>query len=287
MARGLGRSLTRTKNGFISSCARNGGPITSYSVPTNFGRGVQELSPDCVRISPDKNRLEMLLVERYFRWNLKSHRLERDVSLRELGVSMTATIARDGESIVSPNFGLIKIASTKTGQSPRIVPLQGVRSFESMRVSPLGYYALYDAPGTIGPSRFNVVDVQTGRALWQFDLDSLRDYAEFSSDEKWLALPLTQRKIWQIRDTKTGKFLRTLPLVPGAHGGAFSPDGATLYSVANGILYRQRAPLTFAATARRRLRASRRNRATSGTTDVAQTLGVTRRPNAARGAPKA
>ena len=60
-------------------------------------------------------------------------------------------------------------------------------------------------------------------------------------DDKQLAVPKTKRHCWEIHDSKTGVLLHTLPMISGVYTGAFSPDGATLYSVANGVLYKQRA----------------------------------------------
>ena len=193
-----------------------------------------------VRASPARDTIELFFIRRYCRWQQRLRRLERSFIIDYSATSAPA-LSHDGNFLISASFGQISIFSARSGQLQKEIALQGASSFESTRPSPFGLYALYDAPGKLGPSRFNVVNTQTGRALWQFEVETLRDWPAFSLDETLLALPLSQRKIWQIREPRTGKVLRTLALVPGTHGGAFSPDNSTLYSVANGVLYRQRA----------------------------------------------
>lgn len=88
--------------------------------------------------------------------------------------------------------------------------------------------------------RYHVIESSTGNTLCELESSAFSLYSSaISPDEKRIALPLSGQ--WQVRDLKTGQLLRALPLVPNTVSGAFSPDGNTLYSVADGVLYRQRA----------------------------------------------
>lgn len=210
--------------------------VTGDSSKFPLGSGM----PVRIRVTASQNRVEAHFSNRYCRWNLSSRRLERNVLLDFQNYGDTA-LSRDGAWIVQAGYEDIAFVSTRSGRVGRRVALR-FNVFESMMISPYGSFALYDqGAGNSSSWRWRVVDTGTGRVKWSFDLDEPRDFAVFSPDEKWLALPLTSRHIWQIRELSSGAILRTLPLVPGAHSGAFSPDGATLYSVAQGVLYRQRA----------------------------------------------
>ena len=153
-------------------------------------------------------------------------------------------LARDGVRIIDAREDEIAELSIETGNVVKRVPILPKLTLASIpRVSPFGAYALYeDGPAKNSVARWRVVDVSNGRALWRLASSQLEIYSSVMSlDETIIAVPSLSRKIWQIRDARTGAIVRTLPLVPGAHNGAFSPDGSTLYSVAGGVLYRQRA----------------------------------------------
>ena len=192
------------------------------------------LSP-WVRVSPARDSVELFFNERYFRWQQNSRRLERAFTV-DVFTTFPPALTRDGHLLVAPTMREIVFFSTRSARPQQRVPLQAVKSYEYMRPSPFGTYTLYDAAGDS-----KVVDSQTGRVLWQFGDISLFSVA-FSPDEKVMAVPRKERKLWELRDLRTGKILRTLPMKSGIESsGAFSPDNSTLYSVAGGVLYRQRA----------------------------------------------
>ena len=189
-----------------------------------------------VRYTPNADRLEMISNGAYYRWKWQSRQLERTVKLE---YSEDVALARDGETLIYPRESDIATLSTRTGKITRRVPLQGGEFFESVRLSPSGIYALYEAPDHFFTQ--HVVDARTGRALWDAKMDNNNRDAIFAPDETLLAVPQAQRKIWEIRALPGGHILRTIPFVPNLDAAAFSPDNSTLYSVAGGVLYRQRA----------------------------------------------
>ena len=214
---------------------------------------VENLAIQRLRVSTANNRLELLDGYHYLRWNLTSGALERQTALQQSDPLENAddrdaesfALTRDGKRALAPVEKTLVWRSTRNGEVLVRVPLRGVTSFRTVRVSPFGTFALYSVDMTGSVARWRVVDAQTGRALWSFDLFSDDDFAPFAPDETRIALPLRYPPRWEIRDLATGQLLRTLPLAHGAGSeanlGAFSPDGATLYSVAGGVLYRQRA----------------------------------------------
>ncbi|BCM91092.1 hypothetical protein IAD21_02956 [Abditibacteriota bacterium] len=74
------------------------------------GRGIYSLSPDTtkvgypsvksVRIQPSLNRIEVLSSERFYQWNLMTHKLERSTPLPFTIEPGGVTISRDGEMVV-------------------------------------------------------------------------------------------------------------------------------------------------------------------------------------------
>ena len=90
---------------------------------------------------------------------------------------------------------------------------------------------------------FDVFDARSGRVRWNFDLENTAttDAPTWDYTGNRIALPLPSRGVWEVHRFPSGELLTTLPLVPGAGRGAFSPDGNTLYCVVGGVLYRQRA----------------------------------------------
>ena len=222
------------------------GESSSYKLPPLDAGEITVPSVADARVQPDFNRVALVTQGRYCQWNLSSRRLERTVKIYFCDSGPTA-LSRDGETLVNAGWKGISWASTRSGDVVREVPLSGFQAFETQHLSRYGSFALYDGVGTKGPStRWNVVGTNTGKALWHFDTDcykaeAVMSPAVMSPDEKLIFLPLFSRRIWQVRELKTGKVLRTLPLLLGVQVAASSPDGATLYSVAGGVLYRQRA----------------------------------------------
>ena len=195
------------------------------------------------RVRPALNRVEMLVRQRYYRWNKTSRQLERTAKFSFSNGENTA-LSRDGETLIDADSFSKKVyfGDARTGHLTRRVPVAGIEHNNSARVTPTGAYLLYRA-GEQGwqNQHWHIADASNGRALWDFHQVFMTDYFVIARDEKEIALLIYARKLWEIRDLKTGVVLRTLPLVPGARTAAFSPDGATLYCVVGGVLYRQRA----------------------------------------------
>ncbi len=213
-----------------------------------------------VRFAPAIDRLVVTLNGTYTLWSVRSRRLERrvrfvDAEAQPHAFGQTTALSRDGSTVVYAGVKMILTASTLTGQVLNRVamrPLSTKYLDQIIFVSPFGRYALYEAPVGAAVSskarKLTVRDTRTGRAKWGFTLppntsnSSLGDWqTAFSSDETQIAVPVSARNLWRIRSLQTGKTIRTLPRLRGAQIAAFSPDNGTLYSVANGVLYRQRA----------------------------------------------
>ena len=199
--------------------------------------------PDFVRVTPPDNRVEMIQNGVYYRWNLGSRALERGFNIKG-NLGHAQAIARDGETVICAATDAIYRSATRSPHAPVRVAFQGVEVFKERQLSPFGSYAIYDDLEKSAPV-LRVIDTTNGRELWQvdwkFEAATSRDNAVFSPDETLVALPFSQRKQWEIRQTKTGVIVRVLPLLPDVQAAAFAPDNSTLYSVAGGVLYRQRA----------------------------------------------
>ena len=193
------------------------------------------------RVFPALNRVEMLLGRRIYRWNKSSRQLERTSKIAFSNGNDTA-LSRDGETIVHADVKSINLGVARTGQLSRRVPFRGFKWSYEKRVSPFGSWILSDVNDSKWPvTHWRVVNASTGRSSWNFYQKDWAENPVFSPDEIAIALPVFARKLWEIRDLQTGALARTLPMITGAQRGVFSPDGETLYSVANGVLYRQRA----------------------------------------------
>ncbi len=203
-----------------------------------------------VRVSEQKDRVELLLDERYYRWSKSSRRLERQIQF-DVADGNDRALSRDGETIITAGYQAITTTSTRDGHTVQRRPFAGFRIFGWSELSPFGSYAFYptfDDSKAHGPEVLRLIETRSGRVLWTLDGQAYAGFdAFFSADEKWIAMPVNRSNQWQIREVATGRFIRNLPLVStsilmrGAPKGAFSPDKATLYSVADGVLYRQRA----------------------------------------------
>ena len=196
-------------------------------------------------VAQKADRVELLTRNRYCRWNAGSRELERDIGWGGGALWADAAATRDGENIVAIGGGRIAFFSTRDGRTTRrvaVAPGAG-ETYRPTQVSVYGAYALYETVNMGALTRrADVLDAATGRRRWSFQKSNgTGDRTVMSPDETRLAQANSARKIWQIYDLKSGALSRTLPLVPGARAAAFSPDGQTLYSVANGTLYLQRA----------------------------------------------
>ena len=176
-------------------------------------------------------------------WNSDAPQTPKIVNCQIDLVLSRYALTRDGGKIINGCSDGITEVLARTGKVAKHIALVPKSTLNAVpRLSPFGTYALYEEGIAGSPYRCRIVDASTGHTLWRFVGTEWEMYlSEISRDEEIIAIPLFSRKVWQIHDLKTGKLLRTLPLAPGFKVGAFSPDGNTLYSITNGILYRQRA----------------------------------------------
>lgn len=211
----------------------------AYALRADNVRHATAGSVTFLRVRPDLNRVELVLSDHIYRWNQTTGEVERSNYLTfDNGGPMG--MLRDSETLVGADWQGIRLIAARTGHASKPTPIEGVESVISALITPFGSFALLNTSNRMSPKYWKTVDVASGRVLWSFDQNT-HDDPIFSLDEKELAVSMRERKIWEIRDLQTGQILRTLPLVPNAQAAAFSPDGNTLYSVANGVLYRQRA----------------------------------------------
>ena len=209
-----------------------------------------------LRVSPAQNRVEVLWHQTYYRWNRATGALERRVKLDtkgqiggdEISSRRSWALTRDGETLMLPTLFGISRFSTRTGKRvaqlnlPRFYPASGYGGWNLP--SPYGAYAFYSTRGEgIKATTVRLFETRAGRLLWKFDLPTIDTNViiAFTPDEKTIAIARPDLHAWELRDTQTGQIIRTLPLVPATECAAFSPDGAALYCVAGGTLYRQRA----------------------------------------------
>ena len=254
-------NLRAPKSGQLELSLSDGAQTFAYPIPnvtafnkagSDANQSAQIFSRQTLRIHAD--RVELVWFDSYFRWNRKSRKLERNCRLEEIGAlqdingfveEKVSAITRDGENVVSLDSTGIEWRATRNDLLLKRLSLSGCRpsnqSSEQIQISNYGAFALCNVwIGGANSNQWDVCSTNSGRVLWKFTLTSPTNRAVFSSDEKWLALP-TNGLHWEIRDAQSGVLSRTLPRVPNVRGAVFSPDGATLYSVADGVLYRQRA----------------------------------------------
>ena len=227
---------------------RDGEQAQGYALPAETFQETWNIYPIRPQVQVGEEKIEFLAGRWFCRWDRRTKVLERALHCNVGNRRLAYAMARNGETIVTlkrqERLGVeITHVSTRTGQVERRLSLPQAKGseFEQAQLSAFGNYALCKLRQSNFSLRWPVINTQTGQTAWtlQFD-DSQYAFAVFAHDETLIALPLSGKR-WEIRDLRSGKHLRTLPMVPGATSGAFSPDGATLYSVANGVLYRQRA----------------------------------------------
>ncbi len=215
-----------------------GGATESYAVPTE----IPVVSPMIVGFYVTPERIEFLSVNRHLRWDKGARAPKRDVKFAGSFWDNTA-LTRDGETMVSVAPTRILRYSTRDGHVTGRTPMANVSPDfrRAAWVSAFGRYGCYELNSRRSSLRRGEVwDAIGGRKLWNFERQDDAPTA-LSLDEKQLAIANRAERVWHVYDLPTGALLRTLALVPDAQAGAFSPDGATLYSVAGGKLYRQRA----------------------------------------------
>lgn len=200
-------------------------------------------SNDTLRLLPAENRVVLFdpINKIICEWNLKDQKPGEEVELdttEEASNGGSATLSRDGRKFFLFTGKRFLTGDTSTGTVTATAPLRGIKFYGSVVYSPNGRYALFDQPTKT--FRWEVVETATGKHLWGFTIDaSASPLWAISGDEQTIIVP--NGKAWEARDFQTGALLRRLPCVPDTWLAALSPDGETLYSVAVGVLYRQRA----------------------------------------------
>lgn len=192
------------------------------------------LSVSAFVVAPERNCVQLLLGSRYYQWNLQSHQLEREFQVPIIYEAFCA-FSRDGKTLVQAGRFATATFSTRTGRTLSYLPKSPNPKPPRISTTAISAYSSY-----IISNNFGVAQTRTGHVLWQFDPMLISATPVFSPDETLTALRLSEKGRWEIRDTKTGHLIRTLSLMSGVSDGAFSPDNFTFYSVADGIIYRQR-----------------------------------------------
>ena len=197
-----------------------------------------DLNVSAFVIAPERNCVQLLLGSRYYQWNLQSRQLEREFQVPIIYGAYCA-FSRDGKTLVEAGRYAVATFSTRTGRTLTYRPGNPKLQFgmATFGISTHGSYIFADNPG----GGWDVEEARTGRVLWQLGRDGV---PVFSPDETLTAQPLQDKGIWEIRETKTGRLVRTLAAAPGTSdddANALSPDNSTLYYVFNGVIYQQRA----------------------------------------------
>lgn len=185
-----------------------------------------------------------MLTDRHFtRWK-QNRRAPEKVMLFSKDGAASAELTRDWKGIVVVDFDAISTFSTADGRRLRQLKSPAAPQSEWVECAPGGSYVLFDdASKSVAGQKWHwdVFDARTGRAVWNFKIESAPAWIAWNQQMTRVALPLPTRGVWEIYRFPQGQLERTIPLAPGAKRGAFSPDGATFYSIAGGKLYRQRA----------------------------------------------
>ena len=218
-----------------------------YNLPGDISGRLKE-SSDYAKVLDAPDRIELLYEDRYYRWKPGIAKCQLELRCDEMDFEQAdASITHDGQSIVDARNegyrGTVAWFSTSDGRLARRVATATSARYGADYLSNFGSYSIYTkrVPRSETPQKWEIVDTTNGRVLWSCLRPTEADFLAISPDETRVAISRLFARRWEIRDLRSGKIIRTLPLVPNTHDSAFSPDGATLYSIANGVLYRQRA----------------------------------------------
>ncbi len=210
-----------------------------------------EVSNQSLRILPEQNRVILLDWKGIYTWNFADQRFQGGVEIgggveggSEMVRGSPSALSRDGRTFVfvdtqMANRVIFQTGDTSTGKITKKTLQSGSLISEYVALSPYGRCALINQP--TNKNSCQVVETAIGKSLWSFILLPLNSWT-ISDDEKTIFIH--QGQSWQVRDLQTGALSRVLPSAPDAPLSplpALSPDGRALYSVANGVLYRQRA----------------------------------------------
>ena len=201
------------------------------------------------RVFPAQNRAVLLCLNRVYSWNLQTTRLEKNIQFEEpRRVDPRTVLSRDARTFIHYVGGL-RIGDVRSGKTQKWVVFPNSKLSESLYLSPYGRTILFENTKS---SQIQVVDATNGKSLWKFanplsgashsfntvNSNQIRDWA-ISGDEETIFVH--RDDVWEVRDLKTGMVRSSLPWISGTTAVVASPEGGTLYSVARGVLYRQRA----------------------------------------------
>ncbi len=190
------------------------------------------------------DKVGLLANTRLYRWQ---QRVAKPLSPLKISASGDGigTINQARNEIIYADVAAITRFSLRDGKIIKRLRPQTSEDVEWVSLSGAGRYVGYGAPlnshGTSRRLKWQIYRVATEKFVWSFETQDEATSAFFARDGTRHVLAVPARQLWEIRDGATGKILRVLPMLPGTRAGDLSPDGATLYSVANGVLYRQRA----------------------------------------------
>ncbi len=195
-----------------------------------------------VRVFPHSNRVICLADSILNAWDLRTGRLIRR---RKANSGDYGTLSHNGRIIYSFDNSdekqCIQILSARTGKIMREVRLQSTTYCHSADFSANGRFIIAHQVTPDGKGVSAVLQTATGQRLWDFHENEVNPSFNWvaSNDERVIFVRAGTQ--WQVRDFQTGTLLRRLPCVSNVQAAASSPDGSMLYSIAGGVLYRQRA----------------------------------------------
>jgi hypothetical protein len=203
------------QNNFLWRARSYGSPSTRISLEVVDEKGGRKtftcdspfvpFSNGSLRILPEQNRVVVYGAMDFYIWNLRNQKLESDVEVdtptKEDGTGSCA-LSRDGQTFLWADKTGFRINNTSTGKITHTLPLQSIHFYENVGLSPYGRYAFFDQPAKT--VQWEVVDTQTGKHLWGFNLPHFRllPLWAVSDDEKTIVIPTDT--IWQVRDLQSG-----------------------------------------------------------------------------------
>ena len=148
----------------------------------------------------------------------------------------------DDKEVISINYSFIAWFSARNGKLLKRLKLPIDYDPTLMELSWDAGIVCFISPVNEGPRmRWDVYEVATARFMWSFEAPDLSTPSFMDETLKLYFVAAPDRQVWEVRDLQSGEIKRTLPLIPGTRAGMISRDAATLYTVANSVLYGQRA----------------------------------------------
>ncbi len=223
----------------------NDGTQSNYSFPKSSHFYSMNINSGYDLVSVSEHYVDLIFDAKFYRWKRDSHQFVRQLQFKMDDFAWT--FGQTGENIIyARRTTNIESVSTTTGHLERAIStgtITGGKDFDDGKISAFGnYIALREySESSDTPIKWIVASSRSGQGGWGFNESQGYSFISFSPDETLLAVPSLEGEHCEIHDLRNGHILRELPLIPNTNAAAFSPDGATLYSVAGGVLYRQRA----------------------------------------------